>query len=81
MKKSDFFSDSIIAFAGKHIHDHLHDHLHDHIHDQSVSLRVVYYEWSKSENKWLKLRDSDPDPDQSVLPSGKFDGQIIEVEL
>ena len=27
----------------------------------------------------VKLRDADPDPDQSILAPGKFDGQIIEI--
>lgn len=75
MKKTDFFNDTIIAFStGKHHHAHLHIYA-------EVSLRVVYYEWSKSSNKWMKLRDADPEPDHSTLPTGKFDGQIIEVEL
>jgi len=82
MKKSDFFDDSIIAFTGeKHHHAH-HEHSpHAHGEGTPESLRFMYYEWSKLENKWLKLRDEDPEPDQAALPNGKFDGQIIEVEL
>lgn len=42
---------------------------------------VVYYEWDKSNKKWNKTNDTDPEPIQSSLPSGLFDGQIIEVEI
>ena len=82
MKKSDFFSEVIIAFTSKHDeHGHGHDD-HDQGHPQSLSasINIVYYEWSRSENKWLKLVDTDPEP-PSELQDGKFDGQIIEVEL
>lgn len=41
----------------------------------------IYYEWNQADRLWVKLRDADPDPDQSTLASGKFDGQIIEISL
>jgi hypothetical protein len=78
MKKSDFFDELIFAFElSKHHEPHLHEP-EPPIGPLSVS--VVYYEWSKTENKWLKLRENDPDPDQS-LPNGDFDGQVIEIIL
>ncbi len=42
---------------------------------------VVYYEWNKLDKKWIKLRDIDPEPNQALLPAGKFDGQIIEIKI
>ena len=42
--------------------------------------RTIYYEWSRIDKKWNKLNEEDPNPDQSTLPQGLFDGQIIEVE-
>lgn len=39
----------------------------------------IYYEWNQADRLWVKLRDADPDPDQSILVPGKFDGQIIEI--
>ena len=39
----------------------------------------IYYEWNQADRLWVKLRDADPDPDQSILAPGKFDGQIIEI--
>jgi len=42
--------------------------------------RTIYYEWSRFDKKWNKLSEEDPDPNQSSLPQGLFDGQIIEVE-
>jgi hypothetical protein len=44
------------------------------------STRTIYYEWSRIDKKWNKLNEEDPDPNQSSLPQGLFDGQIIEVE-
>lgn len=41
----------------------------------------IYYEWNQADRLWVKLRDADPDPDQSILAPGKFDGQIIEISL
>lgn len=75
MRKSDFFDEMITAFTAKHTHDEFHYHF------APLSLQVVYYEWNKKDQKWTKLRESDPEPDQSILPIGKFDGQLIEVEL
>lgn len=83
MNKSDFFDDRIVAFdVSKHPHPHPHPHTHPHADPElePLSLRVVYYEWSDEQNKWLKTREADPEPDQS-MPSGDFDGQIKEVEL
>lgn len=77
MRKEDFFDESIIAFA-KDGHSHIS---HDHTATPSSLATLVYYEWNKSSNMWVKLRDEDPEPDQSTLPNGKFDGQIVEVEL
>jgi hypothetical protein len=39
----------------------------------------IYYEWNQADKLWVKLRDSDPDPNQASLAPGKFDGQIIEI--
>ena len=39
----------------------------------------IYYEWNQADKLWVKLRDADPDPDQTSLAPGKFDGQIIEI--
>lgn len=74
MKKSDFFDDDIVAFdVNKHPH-------HPEPHIRPLSLRSAYYEWSRPQNRWLKIRESDPEPDQN-MPDGSFDGQIIEIEL
>lgn len=79
MKKSDFLFDDIIAFAGK---DH---HLQPHVHDpnplSAPAENLVYYEWNRALGKWIKLQETDPEPDQKNLPNGLFDGQIIEVQL
>lgn len=75
MKKSDFFDEKIVAFEISKHHHHLE---HESVLPQSSS--VVYYEWDKQESKWLKLRETDPEPDQSI-PNGSFDGQIIEIDL
>lgn len=68
MKKDDFFNEPIAIFSDKH-------HF-----PSAASLSIVYYEWNENDNKWVKLRENDPEPNQLELPTGKFDGQIIEVE-
>lgn len=46
-----------------------------------TSTFLVFYEWDKTNKKWTKTKDSDPEPIQEQLPNGLFDGQIIEVEI
>lgn len=82
MNKSDFFDDfgdfsDIIAFE-KHGGQNPGG---GGGHEQSAAATTaIYYEWSKPELRWMKTREDDPDPSPG-LPPGKFDGQIIEVEL
>lgn len=84
MKKSDFFDELIFAFELSKHHEHHELHLpHEPEPEPPIgplSAGTIYYEWSKTENKWLKLRENDPDPDES-LSNGEFDGQVIEIVL
>lgn len=43
-----------------------------------LTATAMYYEWNAGANRWMKLVESDPDPDPNLQP-GRFDGQIIEV--
>jgi hypothetical protein len=39
----------------------------------------MYYEWNDKDQTWMKLVETDPDPDPN-LPAGRFDGQVIEIK-
>jgi len=75
----DFFDDIITFAKDDHTFGHgLHTAPHSHT-GEPLSVHFAYYEWSAANQEWLKLNESDPDPDPEWA-AGEFDGQILEFE-